>query len=372
MLYCANCGNPVNVGDKFCEKCFTRLNADNVRTVSEIASARNNYDDFEPDSFVVKKDLSGQKVLSYRLTHYLGNVAESDFYIAASAKEGDTEKKTIQHIIFPSQESYDVLLRLNEYSKDSVDKAVQECIYSIGEEIPAFRLLCSEADIPCIYEDVKVFFSELTKAYHVFVLMKPVMPFAYYVENKYITVRNIIEWGIAISDQLSAISRTRNTYNAVDETNMFFDDEGRVYLGNRMRSTFKKNMYLSAYSNIGNLYLPPDDWESGQEVYGTGMLLYLLLNRMRHPYITQYEDKITSEKYNNAEKQRLSHSKTRLPHFAQNSLGRELLRTFSDVDDHIPNMAELGNVLRNSLNYISTEELNTVVLNVNNQKTETK
>lgn len=372
MLYCANCGNPVNVGDKFCEKCFTRLNVDNVRTVSEIAQERNNYDDFAPDSFVVKNDLCGQKVLGYRLTHYLGNVAESDYYIAASAKEGDTDKKTIQHIILPSQESYDVLLRLNEYSKESVDKAVQECVYSIGEEIPAFRLLCSEAGIPCIYDDVKVMFSDLTKVYHIFVLMKPVMPFAYYVENKSITARNVIEWGISMSDQLTAIARSRNTYNAVDETNLFFDDEGNAYLGSRMRSTFKNNMYLSAYTTLNNLYIPPDDWEATQDVYGTGMLLYLLLNRMRHPYITQYEDKITGEKYSNAEKQRLSHCKARLPHFAQNSMGRELMRTFSDVDEHIPNISELGNVLRNSLNYITTEELNTVVLDVNNQKTETK
>ncbi|MBP3856319.1 MAG: zinc ribbon domain-containing protein [Ruminiclostridium sp.] len=372
MLYCANCGNPVNVGDKFCEKCETRLNADNVKTAEFIAQERHSFDNFEPDSFIVKRDLCGQKIFDYRITHYLGNVSESDFYTAGSAKDGNTNKKTIQHIILPSQESYEVLLRLNEYSKEKADKVVQDCIYSINEEIPSFRLLCSEAGIPCIYEDVKVLFSEFSKVYHVFIIMKPVTPFVHYISEKSVTVRNVIEWGISISDQLSAIARSRNTYSAVDETNMFVDDEGSVYLGSRMRSTFKNNMYLSAYTNLNNLYLPPEDWEAEQDVYGIGMLLYLLLNRMRHPYITQYEDKITGEKYSNAEKQRLSHCKARLPHFAQNSMGRELLRTFSDVDEHIPNISELGNVLRNSLNYITTEELNAVVINVNNQNTETK
>ena len=370
MLYCANCGNPINIGDKFCEKCFTRLNEENIRTATEIAQERSNLEEFEPDSFIVKRDLCGQKIFDYRITHYLGNVSESDFYTAGSAKEGNTDKKTIQHIVLPSNESYEVLLRLNEYSREKADKAVQDCIYSINEEIPSFRLLSSEAGIPCIYEDVKVLFSEFTKVYHVFIIMKPVVPFVHYISKKSVTVRNVIEWGISVAEQLSAIGRSRNTYNAVDETNLFIDDENKIYLGCRMRQTYKENMYQSAYTNLNNLYLPPDDMEVSQEVYGTGMLLYLLFNRMRHPYITQYEEKITGEKYSNAEKQRLSHLKTRLPHFAQNSLGREILRTFSDVDEHIPNIDELGSVLRNSLNYITTEELNTVVLNISNDKTE--
>lgn len=366
MLYCANCGNPVNEGDKFCEKCFTRLNAGNVRTAAERAQKLNSYDEFVPDSFIVYPDLCGQKVFGYRLTHYLGSVAESGFYAAGSAAEGSTERKTVQHIIFPAREGYEVLLRLNEYSAARAGNAVRNCTQAIEDEIPAFRQICSSAGIPCIYEDVKVLYSEFNKIYHIFILMKPVVPFTYYIKTRPVTVRDVINWGISVTDQLSAVSRSRNVYDAVDETNLFFDGNNELYLGCRLKNVYKDNMYLSSYTSLSNLYLPPDDWESGQDVYGTGMLLYLLFNNMRHPYITQYEEKITGEKYSNAEKLRMSHIRNRLPHFAQNSLGRELLRTFSDVDDHIPNIEELGSVLRNSLNYITTEELNTVVLNISN------
>lgn len=372
MLYCAKCGNPINVGDKFCEKCFSRLNEENVRTATEIAHERVNSEEFEPDSIIVKRDLCGQKISGYRLIHYLGNVSESDFYTAGSAKEGNTDNKTVQHILLPSNESYEVLLRLNEYSKEKADKAVQDCIYTINAEIPSFKLLCSEAGIPCIYEDVKVMFSEFTGVYHVFIIMKPVIPLLHYISSHTVMVRDVIEWGISVTEQLSAIKRSHNTYSAVDETNLFIDDNKRVYLGNRIKGSYKDNMYQSAYTDVNNLYLPPDDMDVSQEVYGTGMLMYLLFNKMRHPYITQYEEKITGDKYRMAEKQRLSHIKARLPYFAQNSLGREILRTFSDVDEHIPNIDELGSVLRNSLNYITTEELNTVVLNISNDKTETK
>lgn len=366
MLYCANCGNPVNEGDKFCIKCETRLNANNVKTAADIAYKRINYDDFSPDSAIVSSDLCGQKVFGYRLTHYIGSVAESSFYMAGSAAEGSTERKTVQHIIFPAREGYEVLLRLNGYSPARANDAVQNCVKAVGNEIPAFRRICSAAGIPCIYEDVKVLYSGLSKVYHIFILMKPVVPFTYYIKTRPVTVRDVIVWGISVTDQLSAVSRSRNEYNAVDETNLFFDGNNGLYLGCRLKNIYKDNMYLSSYTSLSNLYLPPDDWESGQDVYGTGMLLYLLFNNMRHPYITQYEEKITGEKYSNAEKLRMSHIRNRLPHFAQNSLGRELLRTFSDVDNHIPNIEELGSVLRNSLNYITTEELNTVVLNISN------
>lgn len=55
-----------------------------------------------------------------------------------------------------------------------------------------------------------------------------------------------------------------------------------------------------------------------------------------------------------------------MPRFARNSLGKVLLRTFSDIDEHMVSAAELNRVLKNSLIYISTEELNTVVLDIEN------
>lgn len=367
MLYCRKCGNVVKADARFCEKCFSRLDKDGVSSAVneyEIAAMSRNSEEFSADSYVTKSNLCGERVFGYRLTRLMGSVAESDYYTASSAADGVVINKTVRHIVFPDRESLDCLRLVNGFSDKKAMQTLEKCIKAVPQGISDFIGLCGKAGLNCAYEDSAVYRSELMGTYHVFVLMKPVIPLWQYIRGKKITLREVIGWGISMVSQLEAAEQYGLKYICISDTDIFFDDTGNVFVGSGVQGTFSDNMYLGAYSTARNIYKIPFGMDADPSVYSAGMLIYLLLNGMRHPYINYSSGQITRSGYLTAEKLRAEHAPAQMPRFARNSLGKVLLRTFSDVDEHRVSAAELNRVLKNSLIYISTEELNTVVLDI--------
>lgn len=364
MLFCKNCGASVEANVKFCEKCFTRLDQTNViNTVDEyeFASSMRKGDDFSPDAYIIHNDLSGETIKGFRLIEYMTEVAGSDFYRAARQTNRSLENRTVQHMIMPESQGYDVLLFSKGFDKEKADEGVKACAYAVGKEIAEFSPLCQKAEIPCAYEDYCVFHSERANIYHVFILMKPVVPLWQYIMTNIITLRDIIKWGINLCSQLLFIERVGENYNSVDDTNIYFDENGNIFLGSRLPEIFSLNMYLGAYALVRSIYSKPEGFSVSRNVYGVGMLLYMLLNRMKHPYMAQYQSEISQNDFLAAEKLRTEHRPTRLPIYSENSLGKNLLRTFSDVDEHVITLSELHRILSNSLNYVASEELSKVI-----------
>lgn len=369
MLYCRKCGNVVKADAKFCEKCFSRLDKDGVSgTVNkyEIAAMSRNSEEFAADSYVARNNLCGERVFGYRLTRLIGSVAESDYYTASSADNGVIVNKTVRHIVFPDRESFDCLRLVNGFSDKKAMQTLEKCINAVPQGISDFIALCEKIGISCAYEDSTVYRSELMGTYHVFVLMRPVIPLWEYIRGKRITLRDVISWGISIASQLEIIEQYGGKHTCISDTDVFFDSGENIFIGSGVQDIFSDNMYLGAYSTARNIYKMPSEMEADPSVYSAGMLIYLLLNGMRHPYINYSGGRITRTGYLAAEKLRAQHAPAQMPRFARNSLGKVLLRTFSDIDEHRVSAAELNRVLKNSLIYISTEELNTVVLDIEN------
>lgn len=365
MLYCRKCGGIVKQGAKFCEKCFSRLDESGVSSVVnkyELAAMSRNVNDFSPDSYVSRTNICGESVFGYRITRHIAEIAETDYYVASSASDGTTVDKTIAHTLLPSRESFACLLFANGFSSSAANDALRFCAENTAETMENFISLCKKAEIGCAYEDCRVSYSELMDTYHIFLLMKPVVPLWEHIRGRKITLRDVIGWGAELTEQLGAISRCGQNYASVNDTNIFFDADGHLYIGCPVQDMLADKMYIGAYTTIRNLYVPPADSGFDPIVYAAGMLIFLLLNGMRHPYINYSGGEITREKYLAAEKKRAERLPTQTPRFARNSLGKALLRTFSDVDEHIVTITELNRVLKNSLIYISTEELNTIVL----------
>lgn len=367
MLYCRKCGNVVKKGAKFCEKCFSRLDESGVSNVVnkyELAAMSRNVNDFSPDSYVSRTNICGESVFGYRITRQIAEIAETDYYTASSANDGTTVDKTVAHIILPTKESFSCLLFANGFSRSATTDELRLCAESIAGTVTDFISLCENAEIRCAYEDCRVSYSELMDTYHVFMLMKPVVPLWEYIRGRKVTLREVIGWGTELTEQLDAIARGGRQYTCINDTNIFFDGDGHLYIGCPVQDMLAEKMYIGAYTSIRNLYVPPADSGFDPTVYAAGMFIFLLLNGMRHPYINYNGGEITRTKYLAAEKMRAERLPAQTPQFARNSLGKALLRTFSDVDEHTVTIAELNRVLKNSLIYISTEELNTIALDI--------
>lgn len=364
MLYCRKCGNVVKEGAKFCEKCFSRLDESGVSRVVnkyELAAMSRNVNDFSPDSYVSRTNICGESVFGYRITRHIAEIAETDYYTASSANDGTTVDKTVAHTLLPTRESFGCLLFANGFSRSAATETLRQCAENVTKTMEDFVTLCKNAGIGCAYEDCRVSYSELMDTYHIFLLMKPVVPLWEHIRGRKITLREVIGWGAELTEQLGAISRCGRQYASINDTNIFFDSDGHLYIGCPVQDMLAEKMYIGAYTTMRNLYVPPADSGFDAVVYSAGMLIFLLLNGMRHPYINYSGGEITRAKYLAAEKMRTERLPTQAPQFARNSLGKALLRTFSDVDEHTVTITELNRVLKNSLIYISTEELNTIV-----------
>ncbi len=369
MLYCKNCGNQVEENAKFCIKCFSRLDSANVKTVVdiyELTSKNKMQGEFSADGYIFDHDLSGETVLGMRLIERIGSVAGESYYRACDVSNEMNLQKTIQHIVLPTKDGYDSLLMLNSFNKEKVNKAVEECVNRITAEVNRFIEQCARAEVECVYENVKTYHSQRLGMYHVFIIMKQVRPLWNYISSESIKLRDVIEWAISISGDILKFENAGNEYNEVTDTNLYFDSENKICLGCHLNSCYSEFMYESAYSFIRNIFVRPDGWKAPRTVYSIAMLVYLLLNNMRHPYLNFYDESITKEKYLAAEKLRAECAAVQMPFYARNSFGRTITCAFSAVDDYVMSLSELNTILRNSLNYISNEELNSVVLNINN------
>lgn len=228
MLYCRKCGNVVKADAKFCEKCFSRLDKDGVSsTVNkyEIAAMSRNSEEFAADSYVARNNLCGERVFGYRLTRLIGSVAESDYYTASSADNGVIVNKTVRHIVFPDRESFDCLRLVNGFSDKKAMQTLEKCINAVPQGISDFIALCEKIGISCAYEDSTVYRSELMGTYHVFVLMRPVIPLWEYIRGKRITLRDVISWGISIASQLEIIEQYGGKHICISDTDVFLTAE---------------------------------------------------------------------------------------------------------------------------------------------------
>lgn len=358
----------MEAGAKFCVKCFSRLDESSVRNVVdiyEISSRNKMLKEFSSDGYIYDHDLSGETVKGMRLIERIGSVAGESYYRSSDVSDGKNNVKTIHHVVLPLKESYDTLLFLNGFDKKKTAAMVQECVYRVDDEIKDFMRLSEAAGLKKIYNSANTLHSEQLGTFHVFIIMENVIPLWNYISTNEVTLRNVIEWGIELSQEMIQIENAGYEYAEVTDANIYFDSDGHVHLGARTSFRLAEIMYENSYSAIRNLYVCPEGWPVKRNVYSLAMVLYLLLNSMKHPFINYYDEGMNKNKYLTAEKLRAECAEAQLPRFARNSLGKTLIRAFSSVDDHVLRLNELNAILKNSLNYISTEELNTVVLNIN-------
>ncbi len=364
MKYCKACGNPIEEGDRFCDKCSSRLDKpDSVIDIYDIAATKTT-SDFNPDAYIISHDLTGCRIMEYRITEKILSQFCSTYYTASKTIDDSVDNATIQHIILPTDDDYDQLLYNNIMDKVKADALSKKCVENIQKEIAEYVEAARRIAINNMYRSVKVTYSSVHNVYHIFLIMKPVIPLYAYIKTKKLTVRDIIKIGINISSMLIKMQKHGVVYQCVSDCNVYFDDSDNVYLGCRLNYIFESTFIHTALTSYNKIFEAPDfslGKETGTDIYSLGILMHKLLNNLKHPYINYYNDSFTYHDYIRAEQNRMKKASAQLPFYAQNMAGKAITRTFSIFDDHDIDLEEFKRIMENSLNYISSAELNTIV-----------
>ncbi len=356
MLFCKKCGQRVEKDDMFCTSCANRLDVEGaVISRAEYASRTGENIDFDAEAVVGESNISGFQVMEYMLTEKIASLCGSEYYLAVKKDKEEIGKTVIRHIRFPQYMDRDVCFMMHRMNHSVTDKLSANFAEGVVKEMSAFRSQCAAAGIESLNFAAKSLYSESYNCYHIFILMKECLPFVSYVQNRRMTLRDVITIGVDISEQLLALQRQGTPYGSFSELSVFVDNKGKAYLDCKLLALYEQFYPYTSIVMYNKTFVSP--MNKSFEAYSLAMILYRLLSGFSSPYVNPYMTNISNEVLIQAEEQRMMAQQPILPEKARNMAGSKIVSTLSSSQNPVT-LEELHDVLKNSFNYISSAELN--------------
>lgn len=358
MLFCKNCGAEVEETFRFCEKCFANLGTpgavvNNSGIASAAAERAANNGDFLPDAFTANYDLSGCRIGEYRLSEKIGSYLGNDYYLAVNICDGS--KAAVRYIRIDDFEYADkAAILCGLHSNELPKQALQIC----SDECNRFKNICDNTGIPCSVKGTAGFISSNGKEGHIFIIMNECIPLALEMEQRSISVREIIKIAADICGFISELERSNIVYNSIYESNIVMDSTGKAQLCAEFDRAMQRKFIVTPVAQLCSMYLPPDFRQNeGCSVYSLAVMLYRLLNGGKPPYMNYFNKSADYSDFLRAEQKRNSFLELQLPANAENMLGNMLCGIIGNDGWRSVKMSDVRNTLENSLNYLSSAEL---------------
>ena len=249
----------------------------------------------------------------------------------------------------------DVCAMMHRMDYSVTDKLSETFADGVIKEVTAFRSRCTAAGLEPLNYTAKSLYSESFNCYHIFIMMKECVPFVNYVREQKLTLRDVITIGIDLSEQLLSLQRQGTPYGSFSELSVFVDNGGKAYLDCKLQSLYEQFYPFSSIVMYNKTFVSP--MNRSFEAYSLAMLLYRLLSGFNSPYINPYLTHISNEALIQAEEQRMMAQQPILPEKARNMAGSKIVNTLSSSQNPVT-LEELNDVLKNSFNYIPSNELN--------------
>lgn len=360
MLFCKQCGNVVEKGDKFCVSCMTRLDGEDAvlskEDFSRFQAMKSHV--FAPDHIVVDSNLSGFEVMEHRLTDKIGTVFGVDHYKAVSLDESADMGTVIRHFVFPSPEERDICAIMHRLSYDEADRLAKEFVQSLLNEVTAYNAFCARIGVPMLNYKAEHHYSQLYNKHHIFTMTKDAVPFIIYVQQEKLTLRKVINIGLDIAAQLIKMRLNGSPYGTFTDNALFIGTDGRVYIDahfDRLHERFYPYTTRTMYNRV---FIPRAKIQ--REVYSLAMLLYRLLSGYNHTHINPHQPVVTNVDICSAESRRLAGERPIVPEKAYNILGTKLTEMLCASQREYC-LEDIQNILENSLNYITVAELDSII-----------
>lgn len=355
MYFCKNCGSVVNSDDIFCTNCACRLDETGMivdkRGMSSIIAGEKT--EFNAEAVCTETDYTGFRVMNFLLSQKIYSFGDSTYYDAVSSANGGTSG-IIRHICLSGctdRDVYSLLHKMNDVRAEKICEIYSEKIKNL---VFSFREKCSLSDAAMLNNDAEVFHSFLYRSHHIFILMVSAMPLVFYAKNHVLTVRDVIEIGLKISENILKLKSESFYYGSFSELSVYISENKTVYLDFPSLLARAEFFPFSSISQYEKMFVSPNG--KNPEAYSLAMVLYQLLSGFGNPYINPYSGEITEDDLKSAEEKRLSGAAGIVPETCDNMLGEKLVETLN-VREHNVTIEELHSILQSSLNYISQSGL---------------
>lgn len=359
MLYCKKCGAQINEGDLFCVGCMARLDAQGAVVTREDLSRRAALqEEFSADSVITEANITGAKILAHRLTEKVASFADTDYYRAVRT-DGTSEVETyVRHIFLPNNACADYSLSFHALDKLETRRLEEEYLNLVKTECTVFSSSCTKANIEPLNYNLFSCSSKLYNKHHIFILMRQSLPLPLYVMQNALTFREVLDIGARIARLILGLRRNGVIVGAFSDDMIFVSPSGQVYIDfNRFKCLGTYYPLCTEYQHFMQFVSPLSD---NYEVYSLGMLLFLLANRYKSPYLNPYLTHITGSAILSAEHSRRTLASPYVPEILRNPVGDYIVKAISGRSAELA-LEEFLSVLVNSVNYVRADVLEEII-----------
>lgn len=310
----------------------------------------------------------GKTVLGYRVDEEIGQGGFGTVYKVSKSNIAGTEIRALKHISIPSKKQYLDVLNSMGGDHQKADDYFVGVLKNVINEIRIIRSMSAgrTANIVTYYEnDIEEHGSPRT--YDVYILMEYLTSLSDHAAAHRLTVRDVVRLA---KDMLSALDQCHSNdiiHRDIKEDNIFVSPEGIFKLGDfGVSRVLKDRSGAESMKGTPNyiapeVYLGKEKYDNTVDLYSLGIVLYRMLNMSRGPFMPAFPAPYTGEDEDLAFEKRMKYMTPDLPCFADNELGRTVIRAISPRSERYAGAGEFLDAVIKAEAALTEDELNTCV-----------
>lgn len=211
-------------------------------------------------------------------------------YEAVRSDYGVESHAAIKMISIPQDEmEFDSLISA-EFSKEATKTYLQEVVNDFTNEIQIMESFKGSQNIVSV-EDYKVIEKTEKVGWDIYIRMELLTPLNAYLSDKTLSEREVINLGCDICSALERCAQRGVIHRDIKPGNIFINEFGDFKLGDFGIARRLENM-TGGLSQKGTYnYMAPEvkkgfDYDSRVDIYSLGIVLYLLMNKQRLPFLS--------------------------------------------------------------------------------------
>ena len=282
----------------------------------------------------------GNTVLGYHVDEKIGSGGFGTVYKVSKTNAAGTYVRALKHITLPTKKQYTSVLNSmgGDYSK--ADDYFSSILKDIVSEISILSTLSESGTQNIVrYYENDIVETPSPKTYDIYILMEFLTPFTDYIENKSLTVHDVITLGKDILKALMACHEKNIIHRDIKDDNIFVSSDGVYKLGDfGVSKALKDKSRAESVKGTPNfiapeVYLGKEKYDNTVDLYSLGIVLYKLLNKSRNPFLPKYPAPYSSQDEDAAFEARMTGNVPDLPSSAENELGEVVLKAIMPRQD---------------------------------------
>lgn len=290
----------------------------------------------------------------WELLEILGRGTFGVVYRARKEQQGVKTDSAIKVVLIPKSEEDYNSLREEGYNDEQTNTYIRKVVDDCVNEIKLMDSLKGTENIVNI-EDYKVVELVPNTRWCIIIRMELLTPLTQYKENHPLEESDIIRLGIDICKALQRCRARNVIHRDIKIANIFVNEFGDFKLGD-FGIAKRLDEFQNAQTRLGTLnFLAPEiyqgrAYDSGVDIYSLGMVLYMLGNRGRLPFLDIGSEMIDARAKEDANMRRLHGEKLPMPAQVSTALGEIICKACAyEPSERYQHPAEMQEALQRLL-----------------------